>query len=320
MICRICGNSAGNQTYSVKEMYFGLREEFIYLECSKCGCLQIGEIPKDMSKYYPQSYHSFNNYPPDMFKNFISNYLKRLRDRHAIFGRGFIGKYLYENFHKCDLQFLSKVELNVRSKILDVGCGRGFTLYALKNAGFKNLLGVDPFIEDDIRYRNGPTVLKGTIYSVTDKCDVVLLLHTYEHVPDPVETLMQVSKILKGDGVCVVSIPTASSFAWRHYRNNWVHLDAPRHLFIYSASAMEYLCGTAGLFISDVVYDSTGFQFWGSEQYLRDIPFDSERSYAKNPSKSIFSKKQIEEYENRSKELNDACQGDTAVFYLKKKQ
>ena len=37
-------------------MMFGYRDEFEYLKCAECSCLQIKEIPKNLSKYYPSSY------------------------------------------------------------------------------------------------------------------------------------------------------------------------------------------------------------------------------------------------------------------------
>jgi hypothetical protein len=58
-VCSICGNTGGNKTHSVREMMFGMRDVFQYLECGACGCLQLLNIPKDMGKYYPEQYYSF---------------------------------------------------------------------------------------------------------------------------------------------------------------------------------------------------------------------------------------------------------------------
>ena len=40
--CRICGNVEGNREHVGQERMFGLGEEFVYDECARCGCLQIG--------------------------------------------------------------------------------------------------------------------------------------------------------------------------------------------------------------------------------------------------------------------------------------
>ena len=70
--------------------------------------------------------------------------------------------------------------------------------------------------------------------------------------------------------------------------------------------------------IEDVVFDSDEFQFWGSEQYKKDISLKSEKSYSVNPAQSIFSQKQIDQFRKKAVQLNIEARGDQAVFYLKK--
>jgi len=48
--CKICQNAQDNRFHTAREMSFGLRDQFIYLECGHCGCVQIVEIPSDMQK------------------------------------------------------------------------------------------------------------------------------------------------------------------------------------------------------------------------------------------------------------------------------
>ena len=57
--CTICGNKKDNNHFKLKEMMFGLLDEFDYLQCNKCECLQITEIPKNLADYYPKNYYSF---------------------------------------------------------------------------------------------------------------------------------------------------------------------------------------------------------------------------------------------------------------------
>ena len=81
---------------------------------------------------------------------------------------------------------------------------------------------------------------------------------------------------------------------------------------------MKMLADNVGLDLYKVVYDSTSFQFWGSEQYERGIPLKDKRSYLISIDNSIFSKNDILSYERRAKELNKHEQGDQAIFYLRK--
>ena len=49
MKCITCQNELNNDKfYFVKEMMYGYRDEFKYYHCSKCGCLQINNIPEDL--------------------------------------------------------------------------------------------------------------------------------------------------------------------------------------------------------------------------------------------------------------------------------
>jgi hypothetical protein len=67
---------------------------------------------------------------------------------------------------------------------------------------------------------------------------------------------------------------------------------------------MEILAQKIDFKIKEIIYDSTEFQFWGSEQYKRGIPLVSDMSYAVNRKKSIFSKKQIREFKKLTKKFN----------------
>jgi hypothetical protein len=116
----------------------------------------------------------------------------------------------------------------------------------------------------------------------------------------------------------VIRIPTVSSYAWKHYGVNWVQLDAPRHFYLHSLESMRFLVEQAGLKLSEVVYDSTAFQFWASEQYALNIPLYDDRSYAVSPKRSYFTKEQIAAFEKRASELNRTNLGDQAAFYLRK--
>lgn len=313
MKCRICGNKEKNRVYHVPEMMFGYRDMFRYFLCSKCDCLQIAEFPADLSKYYPRDYYSFHRRAA---KGAAKKYLIALRDQYSLFGTNVVGKLLSARFPNESLQSLRPLSINFETRVLDVGCGAGKLLYSIYEAGIKNCLGIDPFNAGDVRYSNGLEIKKRKIYDVGGMWDIVMFHHSFEHVPDPIETLQAVSKLLAPRGVCIVRIPTTSSYVWKYYRENWVQLDAPRHFYLHSIKSMKAVADRAQLRLRDLVYDSTSFQFWGSEQYLNNIPLQHDDSYAINRRASLFSRRDIANFTKRAKKLNELKQGDQVVFYF----
>lgn len=320
MGCAICGNTEGNRAHAAREMMFGFRDQFTYLECSKCGCLQLVDPPADLTKYYPADYYSFQQDPLKVFRGRgLKERIKMpFRYRYAVTDRGALGKYWYPQHPDPAARTLVPANVRRRSRILDVGCGSGMLLYALRNAGFSRVMGADPYIDETILYSNGLKILKRSIHEVDGEWDLVMLHHAFEHVPDPLETLRSASRLLAPGGVCLIRIPVASSYAWQRYGTNWVQLDAPRHFFLHTPESMRVLAEQAGLAVERVAYDSYALQFWGSEQYIKDIPLQSERSYARDQAHSIFSASEIKAFEAQARELNAAGTGDQAAFYLRK--
>ncbi|MFX1537728.1 MAG: class I SAM-dependent methyltransferase [Promethearchaeota archaeon] len=323
-ICRICGNKNNNQTYQVKEMMFGFGDKFTYFECSMCGCLQISEIPANILMYYPSNYYSFSEisstFSVGSIKSHITQLLKQKRTNYAIMKRGIIGKLVYNLFPDEIAKSLSKVNLTEDSRILDVGCGSGSLLYHLKEIGFKNLLGLDKFIKKDILYANGLRIQKGSLQDINGQWNLIMFNHSLEHMQDQQGIMQAVSRLLNRDGVCIINTPTVSSYAWKNYKIHWVQLDAPRHYFLHSVRSLRLLAEKASLELIGISYNSTAFQFWGSEQYIRNIPLRSAKSYSEKPLASVFSMFQLKRFKQRSKELNSINQGDQAAFYIMKKK
>jgi SAM-dependent methyltransferase len=294
---------------------FGSGEVFRYFQCARCGCLQIGEFPPDLSRYYPEDYYSYQPGPP---AGRIRGRLIGLRNRYAVWSRGLLGRLLYARRPNPVLRCLWRLPLGTDARILDVGCGSGAGLRSLQELGFRNLLGIDPLNRQDLEHPGGLKVLKRTIHELEGQWDLVMFHHSFEHVPDPAETLLSASRLLSPAGHCVIRTPTVSSDAWEHYRAEWVQLDAPRHLHLHSVESLGLLAGKAGLDPHQVVYDSTAFQFWGSEQYRKGIPLRDPRSGATSLPGTLFSRAELAGFARRAGQLNAAGRGDQAIFYLRK--
>jgi SAM-dependent methyltransferase len=317
MKCGICDNPSGNREYVVREMMYGTGEEFRYLECSVCGCLQIVNPPDSMDKYYPQDYLSFGTGRSD---SSFAQRLKRQRNEYVVFHTRLLGRivYLFSRRVPFSIDVVRDMDIHRDWRILDVGCGNGRSLlYPLSQLGCKHLYGIDAYIEGSID--DGTIhIRKGTIHELSheEPFDLIVLSHTLEHVPDQSLTLKEAGDLLARSGVCLIRIPIKSEYIWTRYGVNWIQIDAPRHLFIHTLRSMDILTKKAGLRIREVVFDSTDMQFWGSEQYAKGISYTAANSYVINPSKSIFSARQIKQFRRMAKELNLKKQGDQAAFHL----
>jgi 2-polyprenyl-3-methyl-5-hydroxy-6-metoxy-1,4-benzoquinol methylase len=305
--CKICENTQAHQLVFAREMMFGFRDKFLYFKCPVCGCLQISEIPNDLSKYYPQNYYSYqqNTVTSSKFKRMVKRFLVNAYMRGLTVLK--YGPHL-RHFDVSKLILLGMLKnFNKRCSILDIGCGVGNLLLEMRNWGYSNLTGIDPFIEKDILYPSGVKIFKQTISEHNDRHDFIMLHHSFEHMPDPHAALKDIHKILKDDGLLLIRIPVSDSYAFRKYQNNWYQLDAPRHFFLHTTNSISYLAKNNSFVVKDIIYDSNEHPILHSENYIRDI---------KRQDQIEFSPSYIKKCRQFTKLLNERKDGDQCCFVL----
>lgn len=313
MECPICGVNKNNQIFKVKEMQMGLRKEFEYVECSNCGCLFIKEIPEDIAKYYD------NDYGPHNHKKGLSNTIAKKFHGLYIANNPLI-KFIYKNNVTITTSFwnsLSEKELiNKNSSILDVGCGDGDFLKSFKEGGFKNLIGIDLFIDESIMPKD-ITIIQTSLedFHPGKKFDLITSNHSFEHMDNQLLNLKCFENLLNDNGILVIRIPIKSDYFWKNYGVNWFQIDAPRHLFLHTLKSFKILCKKTNLIIEDIVFDSYENSIFNSEKYARDI---SVRDDAWNSFK--LDNNTMNDYKKKIEELNKSMDSDQAIFLLKLKK
>lgn len=315
--CGICSNAKGNKIYQAREMMFGTRETFEYFMCSSCSCLQITTPPENMTAHYPEDYYSYNQeLVPEIA--WWKRYFKRQRTRYFLQGKGLLGRLQTKLFGPPFLEPWAKIaNLEVDNKVVDIGCGTGRLLSRLANEGFSDLTGIDPYIGKDIDYPNRFRIYKKEMHEMSEQFDFIMLHHSFEHMLHPQTALKAIYNLTKPEGRVLIRIPVVS-WAWEHYGIDWCGLDAPRHFWLHSIKSMEHLCQQCEFEIEKTWYDSTGFMFWGSEQYLRDVPLMNSKSLWTGHSEALFSESELKEWEKMAEEWNREMRGDQACFLLKK--
>ena len=296
---------------------FGLGEEFRYHECDSCSTLQIMDPPSSLDKYYPTDYYSYSEAGGLLSAAYkLSTQLgelpsKPLSMRVINFCVRAILSGVLTSFPK------ELLDLPCDSRILDVGCGSGSFLRALRMAGFRYLVGIDPYLSKPLD-ENGVRLMKSDIFHAEGSYDLILFNHSFEHIPTPKLVMSRAKDLLRAGGLCIIQVPVVPSHAWAIYRENWVQLDAPRHLFIPSIDGIEILSKRLGLKVVNARRNSTELQFWGSEQYVRDTPLMSSESYVYGLRRSMFTRSQIRRYHRMAAKLNNEGSGDQVVIIMRK--
>jgi SAM-dependent methyltransferase len=299
--CKFCGSS-DLRFFQARERMLGLGGNFSYAECISCESLQLDSIPADLSGYYPSGYYSFAELQRS---NPIARLLKFIRMRVFLrFGvRWTSPVYGY---------WLKKLHPGFSDRIADVGCGNGQLLYELHAAGFTDLQGFDPFIAEEKLLAPGLRLWKKRLEESEVSFDLIMMHHSFEHMEDPHRVLKSCYEKLMPGGKLLIRCPVADAEVWKESGEFWVQLDAPRHLIIPTLKGLKIKAEELGFVLDEVAFDSTEFQFWGTELYRRGEPLDAAKAY------TILTKEVRLTMQEKALRYNREGKGDQACFYLRK--
>ncbi len=293
--CAACLHDVVRAEHLVREAMFQTGENFVYLECARCRSLCLREIPVSLASYYdPAEYYSLRT------RQYAFDHPVFLRAPLQMFSRLLTRFYLLTGVGK-GVAWTRAARMRIDDRILDLGCGSGDKLARLRVLGFPNLLGVDPYLAKATT-RQGVQLLSQDYSEVEGMFDWVVMNHSFEHIPDTDDALKSVLGVLAESGRLLIRTPVAGTLAWRTYGADWVQIDAPRHINIFTLEGLRSLLQRHGLEIERVFYDSFEFQFWGSELVR------SGRTYRTGP--IDFERSQLRSWRRQSRRLNRSHDGD----------
>jgi len=300
--CHICGG-APKCAHVVREMMYGTRAVFDYFECGDCGALQIARVPADLAQFYPAHYYSLDGGLPKR-----PSLKRRLAARWAHDRSGGPLGWLFDALKSNrELRLLGELGIAKSDAILDVGCGKGARVARLRQFGFA-AEGIDAHLDGDVVFEGARIARRATLDDVAGPYRLVMFHHSFEHLPDQHAAMAAARRLVAADGFALMRVPTCSSAAFDIYGADWVQLDAPRHLYLHSRESFARLAERHGFRILRLDDDSDGFQFWGSEQYKRDIPLTDAKAHSKK--QPLFSKAELATFDARAAKLNAEHRGD----------
>jgi SAM-dependent methyltransferase len=135
------------------------------------------------------------------------------------------------------------------SRILDIGCGFGQMLLRLRDAGYKEIAGIDIGTESvDFCRSQGLKVDKiDSIEAFAENhqksYDLILMSHVLEHIPkdQTISTLSAIRSMLSDVGHFIVMVPNAQSATGVY----WRYEDFTHHL-LFTAGSLRYALLSAG--------------------------------------------------------------------------
>lgn len=163
--------------------------------------------------------------------------------------------------HRTYFQTLFSFVLRSRSLgrlpwVLDVGSATGVFLSLLKK---KKILAVGVDVSRDaVSYcrNHGLEAYEGTLFEVAKKkrwhgvFDAVFACQVIEHEKDPLTFLKTVKRIVKPNGIIVITTPNHDTW-WRILLGKrWIGYQHPEHLFFFTPKTMTKLMHTAGLTVT----------------------------------------------------------------------
>ena len=249
--CPLCRGTTCEPVHSaVPDFEHGLPKLSDFFTCRTCGLLFQWPQPSlaDLESYYPSDYR------PHVSSSGLLGFLKGIQSR-----------MLARKYSRW-------LPRDRGARVLDLGCGSGGFLTALRSLGYRELTGIDRnpalaavFEGTPITYRSlqiEPELrLEGTF-------DAIVLNNVLEHFLDPRRVLETCRAALRPGGRVLLLTPNADSWSHRVFGRYWSGLHAPRHPRVFVPGALRRLASEAGFKSVDIRYPSDpptwafSFQNW----------------------------------------------------------
>jgi 2-polyprenyl-3-methyl-5-hydroxy-6-metoxy-1,4-benzoquinol methylase len=192
------------------------KETFNYYNCSKCDHVFLRNVPNNLGEYYGDEYYDLPSIES----------LKKTA--------------LNEKF-KFDIV---RDYFNEGDKICEIGPSVGVFLYNAKLHGLK-CTGIEmsteccEFMSETLKINAINTNTPEIEIKKIEKQKAFFLWHSLEHIENPSDVLDACIEKLEPNGLIIIACPNPDSISFKITGKNWPHLDAPRHINLFSISTLK---------------------------------------------------------------------------------
>lgn len=248
--CFLCGHKEKKEMFSTDHGQI--------VSCLRCGLVSLNseKDEKEILKIYEKE-----NYFSQKADSGIS-YLFYKREK-PIYLRYFRKK-------------VDKIEqLHSRGKILDVGCGLGFFLEAAREKGWE-VQGVEvskyaaSYVSRNLKIKVFQSTLEN-LHLPPKSFDVITLFALVEHLVNPLQTLLEVKRLLKPGGLLVLTTPNQGSVTTKILGSRWFQYKYQGHLYFFNPKTLKILLKRAGF--QEMTIKGDNWQFLPLEFIISRIAY-----------------------------------------------
>jgi SAM-dependent methyltransferase len=216
--CAFCGERAARILFTARDWEYGVAGEWSLARCDACEFYYQAPppAPERIPSFYPPTYSAYDDDP-------------------AI-------AWLFRATFWLDARRVARL-IGRRGTVLDVGCGAGAGLAAMRGYGEWELTGLELDHGAVRRARErGLDVRQGDLLSADfppGSFNLIRMGHVIEHVLDPIATLRRAFDLLAPGGVVFGETPNIDCWDFRLFGRYWGALHFPRHLAFFTERTLR---------------------------------------------------------------------------------
>ncbi len=232
-VCIVCRGPLVQHVDSFYDTRFGIDGKYEVWRCSRCQLEQMFPVPAPAQlKSLYESHYNFGGEKGTLYTN--------LRE-------WFFSSFLYRMWIRLDgdLSFHGR---KGTGRLIDIGCneGRGLQIYA-RNGFQVEGCELSETAAAEARDR-GFIVHTHPVgeFTLSAPYDVAVLSNVLEHVPDPLQMLLDIRRILSPKGQLWISCPNSQSWLRNMFGRYWINWHVPFHISQFSPQTVTALMEQAG--------------------------------------------------------------------------
>jgi SAM-dependent methyltransferase len=247
--CLVCGGGDLRRVFEGEDLLHKISGHYTVARCRDCGLFAIDPPPsaETLERHYPERYGPYGeNY--SAIVNRMVGALDRMRAARL------------------------RVLGGRTTRLLEVGCGDGRFLQAVREETGWEVLGTD-MSETAVR-RAAERGMNAVVADAEDldfpqsSFDIVLMRHVIEHLRSPRQVVRKVQGILKVGGMLVLALPNAACVERPIFGRYWMGFDVPRHLFTFDVGLIGRLLASEGFSVTSVRHEGVPNNWIGSLSYI----------------------------------------------------